>query len=264
MARTETTQLGKFKLLQRRLKEPNPCVLGLLEMLWISAHQAADPIFCEGEVEAVCEWYGEEGILVAALLETKWLDNLGNGSVEIHNYWENCPRYVWDRARKKVERKKRPTKLSTDCADASTDSKEMSHTTQPNPTQPNPTRPEEKKASAKPEADSAAAAEDPTFLHFDCPGNQKTFALKEAKVLEYENAYGEQINVRRELQRAAQWLRDNPTRKKTAKGMPRFLGAWLGRAVDSGRSAGRDRAPREDLSLPGPANPFANGKGVVT
>lgn len=38
------------------------------------------------------------------------------------------------------------------------------------------------------------------------------------------------LNVVRECQKASLWLMVNPSRRKTAKGMPRFLVNWLNRA----------------------------------
>ena len=38
------------------------------------------------------------------------------------------------------------------------------------------------------------------------------------------------VDVPAELRKARLWLCDHPDRRKTAKGMPRFLSGWLGRA----------------------------------
>lgn len=38
------------------------------------------------------------------------------------------------------------------------------------------------------------------------------------------------IDVEKELRKAAQWLTDNPKRRKTSRGMPRFINGWLSRA----------------------------------
>ena len=47
------------------------------------------------------------------------------------------------------------------------------------------------------------------------------------------------VDVERELSKASAWLDANPTRRKTERGMPRFLVNWLSRAQDSGRGAAR-------------------------
>ena len=55
------------------------------------------------------------------------------------------------------------------------------------------------------------------------------YNLPLAKLNEYRAAYP-LLDLENELLKAAQWLVDNPSRRKTTKGMPRFLGGWLGRA----------------------------------
>jgi len=52
--------------------------------------------------------------------------------------------------------------------------------------------------------------------------------LPSEKLAEYEKTFRD-IDIHRELLKAAQWLLDNPGRRKTARGMPRFLSGWLSR-----------------------------------
>lgn len=52
--------------------------------------------------------------------------------------------------------------------------------------------------------------------------------LPPEKVSEYQTSFPG-IDVHREMLKAGQWLIDNPAKRKTAKGMPRFLSGWLGR-----------------------------------
>jgi hypothetical protein len=76
---------------------------------------------------------------------------------------------------------------------------------------------------------------------FPCVGTgAREWALTAAKVVEYREAFPA-LDVSAELRRARQWLLDNPTRRKTAAGMTRFLGSWLGRAQDSARGGGAAR-----------------------
>ncbi len=53
--------------------------------------------------------------------------------------------------------------------------------------------------------------------------------LPPEKLQEWQETYWPEL-VDRELPKALQWLRDNPVRRKTARGMTRFLGQWLSRA----------------------------------
>jgi DNA-binding MarR family transcriptional regulator len=59
--------------------------------------------------------------------------------------------------------------------------------------------------------------------------NGQAWTLPQVKLEEYKQTYPS-LDVEAELRKAAQWLKDNPQKRKTVKGMPRFLGGWLGRA----------------------------------
>lgn len=60
--------------------------------------------------------------------------------------------------------------------------------------------------------------------------------LSLAKHDEYRKTFPE-LDLGREFRKASQWLRDNPKKRKTPKGMPAFLGSWLSRAQNSGAAA---------------------------
>lgn len=51
------------------------------------------------------------------------------------------------------------------------------------------------------------------------------------------------LDVKQQLRSAQDWLRNTPAKRKTAKGLSRFLGSWLTRANDSGRTF-QSRQPR--------------------
>lgn len=55
-----------------------------------------------------------------------------------------------------------------------------------------------------------------------------SWTLPQAKFDEYQKTYPT-MNIEFQFRKAAQWLNDNPAKRKTAKGMTRFLGGWLGR-----------------------------------
>ena len=62
----------------------------------------------------------------------------------------------------------------------------------------------------------------------------KEFGVQAAKVAEWQMAFPG-VDVQTALLRARQWCIDNPSRKKTAKGAPKFLNAWLAREQDNSR-----------------------------
>ena len=111
--------------------------------------------------------------------------------------------------------------------------------------------------SPEPEEPASGPAEKP-ILVFDCVGFVKAWTLSEEKLQEWQSVFPD-LDVLAALRRARQWCIDNPTKRKTAAGMPRFLNSWLGTAQDNGESRkgkgqGRkgdgDRAPVPIPRLP--------------
>lgn len=86
------------------------------------------------------------------------------------------------------------------------------------------------------------------LLDFPTVGGEE-WALTQEKLAEWERTYP-MMDVQAECRKARQWLSDNPARRKTARGMDRFLGSWLSRAQDGGKYARRQvsstLAPVED------------------
>jgi len=97
-------------------------------------------------------------------------------------------------------------------------------------------------ADSEPEG-AEMASPTPPILEFVTVGAKSRWGVYEAHIDEWRRAFPS-LNILGELYRAKAWLDANPTRRKTAKGMPRFIVAWLGRANDRGASA---QAPKIDL-----------------
>lgn len=91
-------------------------------------------------------------------------------------------------------------------------------------------------------------------LEFPVTGNKNSPAwwLTKSKVAEYCESFPG-LDVEAEARKSLQWLRDNPTKRKTARGMPSFLNRWLSQAQNSGRAAQSQRSPAANLS------PFSDG-----
>ena len=68
---------------------------------------------------------------------------------------------------------------------------------------------------------------------FDCAGDVKTFTPTAEDVLRWQQAFPG-VDVRAALLRARAWVDADPKRRKTARGMKRYLTAWLGRDQDRG------------------------------
>lgn len=76
------------------------------------------------------------------------------------------------------------------------------------------------------------------------PGQPRAWALRESKVGQYRTTFTG-VPVDAEITKARQWLVDNPTRQKTARGMPKFLFGWLERK-NNRHVGGWNGQPRQD------------------
>jgi hypothetical protein len=90
-------------------------------------------------------------------------------------------------------------------------------------------------------------AEAPPIGTLPCVGAKKSWPLYQAKVDEWQATYPG-VNVVDSLRRARQWLVDNPAKRKTHKGMQRFLNAWLSREQNEGGRNATAASPRYDRS----------------
>jgi hypothetical protein len=72
----------------------------------------------------------------------------------------------------------------------------------------------------------------------------KTWALSKDIVANFRSTYGGDVDG--ELRKAQSWCEVNPAKRKTAKGMPRFLNGWLTRAADNGAPIPDWMAPPRD------------------
>jgi hypothetical protein len=93
----------------------------------------------------------------------------------------------------------------------------------------------------------------PGFQPFPVTGGSREWILPASKLTEWRAAF-ESLDVAAELRRARQWLVDNPSRRKTSKGMTRFCNSWLSREQDNGRGhragsngEGNDKSIYRDL-----------------
>ena len=75
--------------------------------------------------------------------------------------------------------------------------------------------------------------------------SNQQFVVTESKQAEYRTAYPG-VDVTLELRSIRQWCLDNPTRKKTLRGVPRFLNAWLSKAQNSGRRSKKPQQTAEE------------------
>lgn len=63
----------------------------------------------------------------------------------------------------------------------------------------------------------------------------ETYEPEQADILAWQKAY-QAVDVYQELNAMESWLDANPTRRKTKRGIKRFINSWLSRAQDKGGS----------------------------
>lgn len=94
----DTPNLLKFKRLQRRLGESKRGLVGLLELLWIETQRNCPEgdigRFTNEEIAIMVDWDGDPDELVAALVETRWLDRSENHILIVHDWEDHCPNYI--------------------------------------------------------------------------------------------------------------------------------------------------------------------------
>lgn len=102
--------------------------------------------------------------------------------------------------------------------------------TEPNRTEPNRTEPV-KSVSSEP---AQTAASEPPLLTFPTVGTgAKSWALTASRLAQWREAYPG-LDVMAECRKALAWCDANPTKRKTASGMPAFLVTWLNKSTNSG------------------------------
>jgi hypothetical protein len=107
VARPGLRQHPKFKRLVHLLRQPIPHVLGYLECLWSVAYEHGKAeIGSELDVELSADWPGETGALCKALVDCRFLDDVGDARYAVHDLFDHAPEYVQARARKEAERQK--------------------------------------------------------------------------------------------------------------------------------------------------------------
>lgn len=107
---------------------------------------------------------------------------------------------------------------------------------------PRPGRPQDRGGLDRPpdQAGELDPAGDPVVLWFPIVGGKggkgpTEWPLRQSKIAEYGESFPG-VDVPREARKALQWCRDNPARRKTARGMPAFLSRWFAKVQDSGRT----------------------------
>lgn len=272
--KNKTPELLKFKRLHRRLGfRTRRETIGLLEALWIFAQNNARAgdvgRYTDDELAAELEWSGSPAELVAALVETGWLDRCLERRLLIHDWADHSPNWlkgvvakmggfpapIWppDHGEAIPDHdggspgprvqdsgfppdRNGPRVQDSGLPDPGTPDPGFStqgagppYLYQTNSNQTLPIMP-----PAGPAVSAAEPAEDGrpwTFLTSAGP-----VEVSMAKIQEWLQAF-RGIAVHRHLGIAAQWLVDHPDRRPAPENIHGFLGGWLSRHATSAANA---------------------------
>lgn len=109
--------------------------------------------------------------------------------------------------------------------------------------------------SPEPEKSAPDAKVSPTAIELPSVSGEP-YPISEADVAEWHSAFPA-VDVRQQLSAMRQWLIANPTRRKTRKGMRRFVVAWLDRKQNSAHS------PPAQRTSPDPPHPMHRVNAIL-
>lgn len=255
----------KFRKLQRKLGLSKKDTVSTLELLWISTQkncpQGDIGRFTNEEIAIECEWEGDADELVEALTEVRWLDPCADHRLLIHDWEDHAPGWI------KRQLKRHGKSILTPSSRPSVTRDADEPTTRPpiaprdaqeatrNPTQPNPKKPNPTDAGASCSEPSATppvpterqlAAADPVVLEFPTvrgtANGPTVWQLRASLVAELSELFPD-LDIEARCRSALAWIKAEEGRRKTAKGMRKYLTGWLERDQNSGKGRNQRGSP---------------------
>lgn len=95
--------------------------------------------------------------------------------------------------------------------------------------------------------DISIEAADPTLISLECTGD-KLFHVKQSFIDQIRELYPG-VDIMTELRKMKAWLITNRTKRKTQRGLPRFINTWLSKAQDDGKYTGHHTGPQTDRKI---------------
>jgi hypothetical protein len=217
--------------------------------------------FSNEEIAIMCDWEGDSDELVVSLFETGWIDLHEEHRLVVHDWHKHAPKFI------KGVAARSGGFLSEENALRVTDPKSATLSSLlrvgnwrarvlPNLTKPNLTNEEGVPSSCtetcdpdKPESLAPCQPRDdsPVVMKFPVEGSvPPIWKLRQSRIDKMADLFPS-LDVVHQCRLALQWLEDNPTKRKTANGMPRFLTGWMKREVDRGPV--RNNGPSQKKTL---------------
>ncbi len=252
----------KLMRLKRALGLTQYQAVGLLECLWhFTAHNTPDGgigRYTDDDIAAVLEWENAAAELIGALIESGWIDRHQDGSLWVHDWLDHCPSWVKGVAANKIAREKNvcgtkcgtksptkyPTKSDTKSPTKSSTESPTESTTSVATTLPFLTLPYLTKEEIHLPGPEATGLPRPEGEILKAPlADGSTWTISQPMLEDWTRSFPG-LEVRAQILGAVAWLEANPKKRKTAKGMPRFITSWLLRTVSRPVKA----PPSHDLS----------------
>jgi hypothetical protein len=257
-------------------------VMGLLESLWLLTQKSAPrgdvgKQLDNEDIAIELEWDGDADELVNALVDTRWLDRCSEHRLVVHDWATHAPRYVHGIVSKRggfavqqntetapsedvvphppcdtdaetktvattVPQYSRGLQSRTNSTTVADCTREQPNLTKPNLTKPNSFCSEADKQPSEPEFDPAGCR----FPEFPCCADTKTdrpsiWKAAPDLLAEWQATYPG-ISVNSEHRKAHAWIMSNLTKRKTQRGMLKFLNGWFARAQDRSARASPSQA----------------------
>lgn len=115
MARPGLFSHRKFRKLSRLLKS-DALAVGHLELMWHTAYEDGEArLGGADEVESAARWKGKRGVLVAALLDSGFIDEMGGGTYAVHDLFAHAPAYVKKRQAREAQRRSSDQSVTSQC-----------------------------------------------------------------------------------------------------------------------------------------------------
>lgn len=231
---------------------------GHLELIWDSAYECGDAYLGDAtDVEMVACWDGPPGELVAALL-TCGGDGAGfieqvpdrPGRYQVHDLFHHAPDYVRKRWTREAERRSHRDTLASVTGQRPVSDRSVTVHGADNGRTPAPAPAPREEETPLPPKDVCPETAEPVsgpppeaaLLSYRCDGQTPTWDLTPSYVAELGQAFPS-LDILAECRRALVWISADASRRKTARGMKRFLVGWLGRAQNNGGARGRAAPP---------------------
>lgn len=203
-------------------------VVGKLHRIW----SWADRQTIDGNAPSVTETYVDRYVNVTgfaqAMSAAGWLEITSEGIV-FPNFDEHISETAKKRALTARRAKKHRAKSNAACVTVGV--------TKSAPKE------EKRREESKVQTTSVSPEPDDTgsVLTFPAVGKgPSVWHLTKAKLTEYAGSYPG-VDVPAECRKILQWCRDNPTKRKTARGYPAFINRWLSKAQNERGTNGKSR-----------------------